>query len=163
MGGVDKAAQLIAVTRTQLKSKKYYMKMVFYMFDMAVVNSWLLFKRDTIFLDMPRKSVLALSNFKFHVALALMEAGKLINKRGRPTACETPESKRRKTMHVTVVHMNSVRYDLVGHWPSVAEARRICRFDGCANRTNVACTKCNVQNAASNVAHLFRILPHGWL
>jgi hypothetical protein len=106
---------------------------------MAVVNSWLLHKRDTIFLDMPRESVLALSDFEFQVAFALMEAGKLINKRGRPSACETPESKRQKTKHVTVVPQNSVRYDQVGHWHSVAEARRICHFEGCANRTNVAC------------------------
>jgi hypothetical protein len=104
---------------------------------------------------MPHKSVLALLDFEFQVAFALMEASKLINKRGRPSAYETLESNRQKTMHVIVVPQNSVRYDIVGHWPSVAEIRRVCRFEGCANRTNVACTKCNVHLCFNNKTNHF--------
>ena len=58
------------------------MKMIFHMLDMIVINSWLPHIRDTTLLDIARKNILASSDFKLHVAFALMEAGKVINKRG---------------------------------------------------------------------------------
>ena len=155
MGGVDKADQMIAITRSPLKLKKYYMKMIFQMLDMIVINSCLLHKRDTTLLDIARKNILASSDFRLHVAFALMEAGKVINKKGKPSASETPETKRRNTMHVAVVPQDSVRHDQVGHWPSVAEARRICRFEGCVHCTNVVCTKCNVHLCFNNKTNHF--------
>ena len=47
MGGVDKADQMIAITRRPLKLKKCYMKMIFHMFNMIVINIRLLYKRYT--------------------------------------------------------------------------------------------------------------------
>ncbi|MCL4124285.1 UNVERIFIED_CONTAM: hypothetical protein GTU68_017635, partial [Idotea baltica] len=46
MGGVELLHQLIALYRIQVSSKKYYHKFFFHFIDMAVVNSWLLYRRD---------------------------------------------------------------------------------------------------------------------
>jgi hypothetical protein len=48
MGGVDKHDQLVSYYRTFIKSKKWTLRMLFHIFDMAVVNSWLEYKRDAI-------------------------------------------------------------------------------------------------------------------
>lgn len=46
MGGVDLADCLIALYRINIRSKKYYHRLIFHMIDMVIVNSWLLYKRD---------------------------------------------------------------------------------------------------------------------
>ena len=45
MGGVDLANMLIELYRIDAKSKKWYSKIAHFCFDVAVVNSWLLYRR----------------------------------------------------------------------------------------------------------------------
>lgn len=142
MGGVDKADFLISLYRTPVKSKKYYMKLIFHMLDMLMVNSWLLYKRDVNALKLKRKEILSLSEFKMKAAFALMKEGK-VPKRGRPSN-ENPPPLKKKCFARTSQPEESVRFDNVAHYPRIDKARRICRLNGCEGRTNVVCTKCNV-------------------
>ena len=47
MGGVDLLDCLIALYRTKIRSKKWYHRIMYHFVDMAVVQSWLLYRRDS--------------------------------------------------------------------------------------------------------------------
>lgn len=79
-----------------------------------------------------------------------MEEGKIINKRGRPSA---ENNKKRKFFAYSAQPSSSIRGDQTAHWPAVDDTRRICRMQGCSSRTNVVCSKCNIHlcfNAKNN-------------
>ena len=66
-------------------------------------------------------------------------------KRGRlslsvPTAATAKATKCGR--HPQPLPDNSIRYDSVGHWPTVEEQRRTCKRKGCTAKTNIACSKC---------------------
>lgn len=67
------------------------------MFDMAIVNSWLLHKRDASSLMVPKTKMHRLCIYKLRVSTALIEAGKVatISKCGRPSMDATPEPTRK--------------------------------------------------------------------
>ena len=58
MGGVDLLDSLIALYTIHIRSHKYYHKLVFHFLDIAIVNSWLLYRRDASGLGVPNKSQL---------------------------------------------------------------------------------------------------------
>lgn len=46
MGGVDLLDELVTYYRIKIRSRKYFMRLVYYFFDVAVVNGWLLYCQD---------------------------------------------------------------------------------------------------------------------
>ena len=46
LGGDDLADYLIESYRIQIRSKKYYYRILFHLLEMTVVNTWLLYRRD---------------------------------------------------------------------------------------------------------------------
>ena len=46
MGGVDLQDQMIARYSITFRSKKYYQKMIFHPIDMAIMNAWLLYRKN---------------------------------------------------------------------------------------------------------------------
>uniref|UniRef100_A0A3B3QLT9 PiggyBac transposable element-derived protein domain-containing protein n=1 Tax=Paramormyrops kingsleyae TaxID=1676925 RepID=A0A3B3QLT9_9TELE len=116
MGDVDTLDALIAYYRIHVKSKKYYHRFFFHFIDMAIVNSWLLYRRDCESLDVPRKKQKDLLTFRTSIAQALSKA--------IPTL--------------------EVRSDAVGHWPVVESGRQRCKLPNCKGQTVFKCLKCNV-------------------
>lgn len=47
MGGVDLQDQLLAYYIIFFRSGKYYLRLIFHLFDMTVVNSWVVYRRST--------------------------------------------------------------------------------------------------------------------
>ena len=86
MGGVDLANMLLELYRTDLRSRKWYMRIVFYCLDVAVVNSWLLYRRHMEQKKVDKKTILPLRNFRASIARALAKKAKLPRKRGRPSS-----------------------------------------------------------------------------
>ncbi|KAL3209852.1 hypothetical protein MRX96_037661 [Rhipicephalus microplus] len=62
MGGVDRADQLLAFYRNDLKTKKWYKRVVFHLLDLAIVNSWLLYRAT-------KGSSMQLAHYKLQIAL----------------------------------------------------------------------------------------------
>lgn len=93
MGGVDKHDQLVSYYRTFIKSKKWTLRMLFHIFDMAVVNSWLEYKRDAIDLKIPAKDIMDLIHFKQRLAESLIMVGSpstpTSKRRGRPSSSDS--------------------------------------------------------------------------
>ena len=157
MGGVDLADCLIAFYRISLRSKKYYMQLVFHMLDMAITNSWLLYKRDAAKLNLPKKEVLALLPFKLSVANALAKKGKVqINKRGRPSSeGQTSTAKRARSAPEDII-----RFDQIGHFPATETNRNRCKNANCSGKTKFICKKCKVNLCITLTSNCFS-LYHG--
>ena len=64
MGGVDKADMLLSLHRTRIKTKKWYLRLIFHLIDMALVNAWLLCKASG--------GSSTLQDFKLDIARCLM-------------------------------------------------------------------------------------------
>ena len=155
MGGVDLADQLISLYRCPIRSMKYYMRLVFHMIDMVVVNAWLLYRRDAASLNMLKKDILSLAEFKLLLSFDLMMAGKVCGtKRGRPSLSEEPRKPPKKGCHRPSI---AIRKDGVGHLPRIGEKRQRCRRENCSGKTNVECKKCVVSLFLNNKSNCFAL------
>ena len=90
MGGVDIADQLISYYRMSFRSKKYYHRFIFHMFDVVRVNGWLLFRMAATKMQVSTRKQMSLCEFKLKISDALIICKKsLVKKRGRPSFVET--------------------------------------------------------------------------
>lgn len=149
MGGVDLMDSLIGLYRIKIRSKKWYHRLFFHFVDMAIVNSWLLYRRNV---NTDERHILKLHEFKSHVAGVLCRAEeKPTSRRGRPRASANDEDdgqgstlslSSKKT--VTCNPLDEIRYDGSGHLPKMTDQRCRCRLEGCHSQSRVMCIKCNV-------------------
>jgi hypothetical protein len=86
IGGVDLMDSLIALYGMKIRSKKWYLRIVFHLLDLTVVNAWLLYRRDCTGRGMNKTDQLSLLDFKSSVAACLCKQNKEgQRKRGRPS------------------------------------------------------------------------------
>lgn len=150
MGGVDLADMLLELYRIDIRSVKWYMRIFFWCIGVAVVNSWLLYRRHVLQKQEPCEYSLAM--FQLAISAALRGAGVTPpRKRGRPNS-STPEAPSRKQMEIRPV--DDIRYDKYGHWPEFLEKRGRCKL--CTNGiTMVNCKKCNVHLCFTGTKNCF--------
>ena len=91
MGGIDLLDSLLAKYKYRMKSKRWYMYLFWNSLMMAVVNSWLLYRRDCHLLLLPKASILNRRQFQAEVASALIQVN-AAKKRGRPSL-DAPSSR----------------------------------------------------------------------
>lgn len=142
MGGVDLCDMLLELYRIDVRSKKWYMRIVYWCLGVAVVNSWLLYRRHEV--QRGRNHKLTLLQFQSSIAQGLALAGKVIpKKRGRPSAEAAEEQTNKKQRKVSIMPTNDIRYDKIEHFPSVTEQQGRCKM--CPSGfTKMKCVKCNV-------------------
>lgn len=130
------------------RSRKYYLRLVFHLFDMAVVNSWLVYRRSATSLGIPDKKQHALCDFKLKLAYSLTNSGKdLRKKRGRPSTdvVKVNFEKKKKCGRATKpIPEDDVRKDGIGHFPAVSANRETCKLPGCKSKVRMHCLKCSV-------------------
>ncbi|XP_051554346.1 piggyBac transposable element-derived protein 2-like [Myxocyprinus asiaticus] len=85
MGGVDLDSldSLIDLYRTNIRSKKWYHRLVFNFINMAVVTCWLIYRRDCADNGMARSDHMCLYAFKSLIEHSLCKSKKDARKRGR--------------------------------------------------------------------------------
>lgn len=147
MGGVDKLDQLVSRYRIHIRSRKWPLRMITHAVDLAVVNSWLEYRRDKERQGVPAQYTLDLLHFKMNVAEALVRAGKpqAARKRGRPSTSSLDEAVQRFAAKERLP-IEEVRTDMMDHMPNFdnkKEATR-CKLPHCSGRTHVFCDKCKV-------------------
>ena len=149
LGGVDLIDMLIALYRIKVRSKKYYIKIIFHLIDLSIVNAWLLYRRHCTQNRLGKKDVLTLLEFRIDVATVLLKpiAPERPKQRGRPSrqlASMSGESSR-KPRSTTVRHPRpNERKDGFDHWPSSTTKGR-CRYQGCQGYSTILCSKCKVR------------------
>lgn len=136
MGGVDLMDRMISYYPHGFKNKKWYLRMFFHLLNMAIVNSWILY-RQKVDKEFP------LLNFKAAVATSLLNLGTVEKvKRGRqgPSFSPPPLKKRALAPRAPL----EFRYDGEDHYPekiNVPNAPR-CHYRNCKSRTRFKCWKC---------------------
>ena len=147
MGGVDLADCMIALYRISIKSKKYYHRLVFHMIDMALLNSWLLYRRDCDRLLIPYRQQDNFCTFKSKVSNSLCFTNKnLPKKKGKPSN-DTEKNfilKKMKGHATQPIPQSDIRHDGIGYLPIYTEKRFSCKLPGCNGRIGTYCEKCKV-------------------
>ncbi|KAB0790775.1 hypothetical protein PPYR_15415 [Photinus pyralis] len=139
MGGVDLLDQLLALYPLRRRNKRWYIRIFMHFLDVAVINSWILYKKDG-------NSDMDLLEFKGSVGRTLINRGtrNSENKRGRPRSTTPPTSilKTRKPNHHAP---EEIRKDNFGHWPKLTDIKnaRRCHSSSCKRKTKDICKRCN--------------------
>ena len=81
MRGVDLCDMFLELYRIDFKSKKWYMRIFFYVLDLKTVNGWLLYRRT---LNKKSKQHMPLCDFKLDIATRLLSSNKYAPKREDP-------------------------------------------------------------------------------
>ncbi|KAJ8932853.1 hypothetical protein NQ314_014397 [Rhamnusium bicolor] len=141
MGGVDLLDSLIGRYRIKIKSRKWYMRLFYHILDMAVVNSWLLYKR--LAAQNGNKNSMALAEFRIEIGQTLCMLGvRETHKRGRKSDLEKQLQESRRSSS-TAIPPKGVRLDQTSHWPMWMEKRLRCKYPDCKGFTYVLCEKCS--------------------
>ena len=157
MGGVDLADMPIALYRTTIKSKRWYLKVLFHCVNIAKVNAWLLYRRHCDQQRIPKKSQMSLLKFTSSTALVLTKSGTIETPRsvGRPRSSgdDNPQSAKKRKVS-TEVHIGDIRHDNIAHWPEFRPTKNKCRH--CKVGTGrVYCKKCNLCLCLNNSRNCF--------
>jgi hypothetical protein len=160
--------------RSRLRSKKYYFRIFTHILDMAVINSWLLYRRamkqrnevqgnevegkDGTATDSISR-VISLADFKFEIADVCIRMGQHTEvKRGRPSSEIQKAIEAKKSRSRTATHPpQDVRLDKCDHWPDFSATRLHCKLPGCESQTRAKCNKCNVPLCCNTDKNCFRI------
>lgn len=134
MGGVDLMDMLSSLYRYQIKSRRWYLYIWLHTLTVALVNSWLLYRRQH-----PGEKIMKLRTFQAQIAEGLLKAGQS-KMRGRPSQSPCPVPRKRPTP----LPIDEVRFDGFDHLPDWdSEHRQRCKL--CSEfRSHIICSKCQV-------------------
>ena len=153
------------------KSKKWYMPIAWRLFDMMVINSWIIWKymSDTDNKN-PRKT--RLFYFKMEIANTMLREPRSIERRMLQSSISittnhessesddgenilNPPKRKKKETHSGVSNM--ARLDSIEHWPEVQRNLRLpCKNGKCSMKSNVYCSKCQVHLCLNTTRNCFK-------
>ena len=134
MGGVDLHDQHMSYYMMRFKCKKYYIRLIFHLIDMAVVNSWKLLRRTENIMKIEYSKQTSLREFKLKQSDSLLMSNKdIMKKKGHPSenSLEREFVKKKKMGNATKsIPEQDIRKDGVRHWPSFHGANSTHKHDG---------------------------------
>lgn len=157
MGGVDLLDSIIGRNKIILKSRKWYIRLVYHLLDLTISNAWLLYKRVNMEKGAQSK-LLTLAEFRCEVAQCLCKMQSVSLKRGRPSTADIEKQLEIKKHRGPTQHMppKPVRTDGISHWPLWSEKRIRCKFPNCTGYTVTKCEKCGVGLCFNKINNCFR-------
>jgi len=153
MGGVDLADMLASLYRIDRKSRKYYTRIVYYLFSVCVNNAWILHKKNN-----PSNKLL-LRDFILSVSESLINARKLSGKKFN--FCRTVTPKPKNISSSSCIANKDTRFDKLDHWVDLVKEnnqRKRCKL--CGVTTTSRCIKCNVFLCLVRDKNCFYIYHH---
>ena len=145
MGGVDLCDRMISYYRMKTRTKKWTIRTMTHFFDLAVVNSWILYCRDKKILKVPRKDILQFLQFKLQIAQAYLAATDDCDDVhiSEDDSEEGPSAKRRRSVEVPAIPQ---RTSAAKHLPEMTDVKNSmrCRMPSCNSKSKVRCIACNV-------------------
>lgn len=147
MGFVDKMDMLKSIYEVSRKSKKWWHRIFFYFLDIALVNSFILFKKRS------EGKTLNLKIFRLSVILGLIGAKPDMPQRGR---------KRDSAELVSNYKPNippEIRYDKCAHMPVHKKPRRcaLCSTRNEPHKSSWSCSTCDVGLCLSDKKNCFML------
>ena len=162
MGGVDLADMLIALYRCKVKTKRWYLVLIFHALDIAKVNAWLLYRRFCNQLGVSNRKHKSLLVFMCKLADALIHSNKpnsVPRPVGRPAkrslSLDNEVTPKRGRVPKSALPDPDSRFDLVGHWPEYRAEKNKCR--SCkVGYSRVYCEKCQLCLCLTSRKNCFR-------
>ncbi|KAG7253638.1 hypothetical protein CRUP_032504 [Coryphaenoides rupestris] len=68
MGGVDLVDRMMSYYRMSVRTKKWTLRMLMHFTDLALANSWLVYRKDLTVCGTPEKSIMQFLEFRMEVA-----------------------------------------------------------------------------------------------
>ncbi|CAG4974391.1 unnamed protein product [Colias eurytheme] len=144
MGGVDLVDRMLAVCPSRNRTKKWTIRVISHMIDLAVANSYLQFKQREKKKGV--KNVIGIREFKMELGEKLI-ADNLDSTDTDDPADEfeelLPKHKKRKTT-IVPLPTKAIRQKKANHMPQHSSKQNRCRNEGCYKKTTVTCKKCAV-------------------
>ncbi|KAG7500881.1 hypothetical protein JOB18_032661 [Solea senegalensis] len=166
MGGVDLVDRMMSYYSMSVRTKKWALRMIMHFTDLALANSWLLYRKDLTVCGTPKKSIMQFLEFRMEVAktfLAQRDNDVLADDaKLSELADEADLSEQGKKRPVKAVPHVSVRRRAYGHLPEVVNLRNAasCRATGCSGKTRVQCVTCKVFCACKRIATVTQPFTH---
>lgn len=162
MGGVDLMDMLLNLYLIDRKSTKWYMRIVYHLIGISVVNSWLQYRRDVSLLFGEKEKYMPLKDFILSIAESLAKANKSINESMKRTSSvlSSPPIIASSTSSTTssttqVMPQSDIRFDGFSHWPKHSGKRMRCKNENCVGTTRFYCGKCNVSLCLNDSKNCF--------
>lgn len=143
MGGVDLMDRLLAVCPSRNRTKKWTIRCISHMVDVAIVNSYLQFKQKEKKKGV--RKVKKLRDFKLELGMNLIVENDVKTDSSSDDSIEElrPKHKKRKTV-IKPIPSERRRRQEAKHLPRHGPTQMRCRKDGCYNKTTVYCQKCEI-------------------
>lgn len=141
MGGVDLVDRMMSYYRMNIRTKKWTLRMLMHFMDLALANSWLLYRKDLVVCGTPKKAIMQFLEFRMEVAKAFLAQ----RDNGVPEDDADLSEQGKKGQVKEVPHI-SIRRRANAHLPEVVNLKNAarCRATGCSGKSRVQCGTCKV-------------------
>ncbi|CAK1551297.1 unnamed protein product [Leptosia nina] len=157
MGGVDLLDSFIGRYHITMKSRKWTMRLFYHFLDLAVINSWVMFKKVNNIKG--NDQLLNLGTFRLELAETLCKLGLPANaaKRGRPSGSTIQRELVMKKFRgpAQAIPLKDVRLDQTCHWAVWLDKQQRCKFPKCSGFTFKMCQKCRVSLCDTKTSNCF--------
>ncbi len=143
---VDLMDRMISYYRMSTRTKKWTMRMVMHFTDLALANSWLLYRKDHAICAGPKTRPIQFLQCRMEVATILLAQHHGADADLSTQSEEEEDSNQGVKRHVTELPHVSVRRRANAHLPEMIGLKNAmrCRQLGCTGRTRVRCMTCKV-------------------
>lgn len=147
MGGVDLSDRMRSCYRMSVRTKKWTIRMLMDFTNLALLNSWLLYRQDIQENKNPSKANMKFLEFRMVVAQVFLTKHDILEAHVSYAEGQNahPPQSRKRTRVIPVPHV-SVRTCSATHLPEVMDLKNSmrCRSQGCSGKSRVRCIKCKV-------------------
>lgn len=143
MGGIDLIDRMISYYRMSAKTKKWTVKTILHLIDLAIANSWILYREDRKKLGDRQKDVLSFLDFKLQVANVYFVDGSNNNEPStlslRLTTRNNPQG------YAPSPTPNSAKQGFK-HLPKLRSIKNSmrCKYSGCSKKNKFFCETCEL-------------------
>jgi hypothetical protein len=144
MGGVDLCDRMISFYRMKARTKKWTVRTILHFIDLALVNSWILYRQDKLKEKTPAKDILQFLDFRIEIAqiyLAVADDEIVESNSGDSDEDEPPAKRKFQSIPAKAQRTSCAR-----HMPEMDDIKNAmrCRNSECSGKTKVKCQYCKV-------------------
>lgn len=160
MGGIDLHDRMISYYRMSARTKKWTVRTIFHLIDLAIANSWILYREDRKKLGDVPKSIMQFLEFKLEIANFLL-ADNPINGNDdnsplvmRLTTRNNPEGYDSSPRSLSSFSRRNTRSM---HLPQISKVKNSvrCKHMKCTKKTNFFCEVCNLHLCVTSERNCF--------
>uniref|UniRef100_A0A1B6IDW9 PiggyBac transposable element-derived protein domain-containing protein n=1 Tax=Homalodisca liturata TaxID=320908 RepID=A0A1B6IDW9_9HEMI len=164
MGGIDLLDRLISFYRISGRTRKWTVRVIFHLFDFALVAAWIYYRRQQQQQTTPRRDQLDSFEFRRRIAEHLVYSStsravavyELVESDQEDSDNERPKKKKKRTLPHPPPDL---RTTMALHLPTIPDAEKCyrCRMPGCkSNRARFQCTTCKMHLCITKDRNCFK-------